>query len=67
MRRLPRGRRYADDRVHKLQEIRKMTEYPDRRIKPIVYIMASSGILVGAWNFFQWWTYHQFIEVGASL
>jgi hypothetical protein len=54
MRGLPRGRRYSDDRAPTLQEIMKMTEYPDRRIKPIIYTMASSGIRVGAWDYLQW-------------
>jgi hypothetical protein len=54
MRGLPHGRRYSDDRAPTLQEIMKMTEYPDRRIKPIVYTMASSGIRVGAWDYLQW-------------
>lgn len=40
---LPRGRRYANDRVPTIEEIRKIIEYPDRRIKSIVYTMASSG------------------------
>jgi hypothetical protein len=30
---LPRGKRYADDRSPTLDEIRKIIEYPDRRIK----------------------------------
>jgi hypothetical protein len=30
---LPRGRHYADDRIPTLEEIRKLVEYPDRRIK----------------------------------
>jgi hypothetical protein len=51
---LPRGRKYADDRVPTLEEIRKLVEYPDRRIKAIVYTMASSGIRVGAWDYLQW-------------
>jgi integrase len=34
MRGLPRGRRYAGDRAPTLQEIRRITDYPDRRIKP---------------------------------
>ena len=54
MRGLPRGRRYADDRAPTLQEIRRITDYPDRRIKPIVYMMASSGIRVGAWDYLKW-------------
>ena len=37
-----------------LEEIRKIVEYPDRRIKPIVYTMASSGIRLGAWNYLKW-------------
>jgi hypothetical protein len=30
---LPKGRKYADDRIPTLEEIRKLVEYPDRRIK----------------------------------
>ena len=48
---LPRGRRYADDRAPTIEEIRKIIEYLDRRIKPLVYTMASSGIRVGAWEY----------------
>jgi hypothetical protein len=45
---LPKARRFADDRAPRLDEIRRIIDYPDRRIKPIVYTMSSSGILVGA-------------------
>jgi integrase len=51
---LPRGKRYADDRIPTLEELKKLVEYPDRRIKAIVYTMASSGIRVGAWNYLRW-------------
>ncbi|MGA9152151.1 MAG: hypothetical protein WBZ36_16375 [Candidatus Nitrosopolaris sp.] len=51
---LPRGRKSADDRAPTLDEIRKIVEYPDRRIKPIVYTMVSSGIRLGAWDYFRW-------------
>jgi integrase len=51
---MPRGRRYANDRAPTLEEIRKITDYPDRRIKPIVYLMASSGIRLGAFDFLTW-------------
>ena len=51
---LPRGRKYADDRIPALDEIRKLVEYPDRRIKAIVYTMASSGIRIGAWDYLRW-------------
>lgn len=29
-------------------------EYPDRRLKAIIYTMTSSGIRLGAWNFLRW-------------
>ena len=46
---LPRGKKYADDRIPAVDEIKKMVEYPDRRIKTIVYTMSSSGFNLGAW------------------
>jgi hypothetical protein len=51
---LPRGRQAANDRAPTIEEIRKLVEYPDRRIKPIVYTMISSGIRIGAWDCLQW-------------
>ena len=47
MRGMPKGRRYANDRAPTLEEIQRLTEYPDRRIKPIIYTMISSGIRLG--------------------
>jgi hypothetical protein len=29
-------------------------DYPDRRIRPIVSLMASSGIRIGAWDYMHW-------------
>ena len=49
-----RGKRYASDRIPTLEEMRKIVEYPDRRIKPIVYTMCSSGIRLGAWDYLRW-------------
>lgn len=51
---LPKARRYADDRAPTLEEIEKIIEYPDRRIRAIVSAMASSGIRLGAWNYLKW-------------
>jgi hypothetical protein len=51
---IPKGRRYADDRAPKLDEIKKICGYPDRRIKPLIYTMVSSGIRVGAWDYLHW-------------
>jgi hypothetical protein len=51
---LPKVRRFADDRAPTIEEIRKMTEYPDRRMNAIVYTMASSGIRLGAWDYLRW-------------
>ncbi len=51
---VPRGRQAANDRAPTREEILRLIQYPDRRIKPIVYMMASSGIRLGAWNFLQW-------------
>lgn len=51
---LPKVRRYAIDRSPTLEEIRKICEYPDRRIKPIIYVMSSSGIRLGAWDYLKW-------------
>jgi integrase len=51
---LPRGRKYAEDRAPTIEEIRRVIEYPDRRIKATVFTMASSGIRVGAWDYLRW-------------
>ena len=51
---LPRGRQYADDRIPTLEELTKLLEYPDRRIKAIVYTMTSSGIRLGALDYLHW-------------
>lgn len=51
---LPRERRYADDRAPTIDEIRRLTEYPDRRIKSIILTMISSGMRLGAWDDLKW-------------
>jgi hypothetical protein len=51
---LPKSKSASNDRAPTLEEIRKLVEYPDRRIKPIVYTMCASGIRVGAWSYLRW-------------
>lgn len=54
MRGMPKGRRYANDRAPAVKEIKKMLSYPDRRIKPIIYTMISSGIRLSSWDYLKW-------------
>jgi integrase len=51
---LPYGRNAANDRAPTLEEIQKLVEYPDRRIKPIIYSMSSGGFRLGAWDYLRW-------------
>jgi hypothetical protein len=51
---LPTVKNSSSDRAPTLEEIRKLAEYPDRRIKPIVYAMASGGFRLGAWDYLRW-------------
>jgi hypothetical protein len=48
---LPPQKHYADDRSPTIEEIKKLLEYPDKRIKPILLTMFSSGIRLGAWDY----------------
>ena len=50
---IPPEKSYSDDRVPSMEEVCKLIDHPDRRIKPIVLLMISSGIRVGSFNFLQ--------------
>lgn len=51
---LPRAFNAAEDRAPTLEEIQKVLKYPDKRIKPLVLILVSSGIRIGAFETLRW-------------
>jgi hypothetical protein len=51
---LPRVKRSSSDRAPTMEELRKLVEYPDRRIKSIVCCMTSGWLRLGAWDYLRW-------------
>ncbi|HSA75296.1 MAG TPA: hypothetical protein VLE21_03830 [Candidatus Nitrosocosmicus sp.] len=51
---VPKGRKSAVDRIPDSSEIKKLLKASDIRLKPIVYVMISSGIGVSAWEELRW-------------
>jgi hypothetical protein len=51
---IPQGRHAANDRAPTMEELKKLIGYPDRRIKPIVCLMVSSGIRIGCFDTLRW-------------
>ena len=50
----PKGRQISNDRAPTLEEIQRIFDYQDVRIKAIVSTMVSSGIRIGAWEYLKW-------------
>lgn len=51
---LPPPKNASNARAPSLNELRKLMEYPDRRIRPIILCMISGGFRIGSWDYLKW-------------
>lgn len=51
---LPKGGNNAKYRAPTIEELRKLVEFPDFRMKTLVFVMISTGIRIGAWEHLKW-------------
>ncbi len=63
---IPSGRKSANDRAPTLEELKLLSEYPDRRIKPIGYLMASQKMITIRIKIFLSKSENQFKETEAG-
>jgi hypothetical protein len=54
MRGLPRSRNYANDRAPTINEIKKITGYPDKTNQANRLSDGFTGIRLGAWDYLKW-------------
>jgi hypothetical protein len=64
---IPAGAQNANDRIPSEPEILEVLKYPDRRIKPVLYTMISSGIKIGAWEWLKWKNIIPIYDQGKSI
>lgn len=64
---IPKGKSHASDRIPTLDEIKKLLHYPDRRLKPAISIMMSSGIRLGAWDYLRWGDIQPIVDENDNL
>jgi hypothetical protein len=64
---IPMGAQNANDRIPSEAEILEVLKYPDRRIKPVLYTMISSGIRIGAWEWLKWKNIIPIYDQGKSI
>jgi hypothetical protein len=68
---IPHSRKIGKDRAPSMEEVRKIVDNSDTRLKVVLLVMASSGIRVGAFDYLNWGDVEPFTEgsvtVGAKL
>jgi integrase len=64
---MPMGAQNSNDRIPSEAEILEVLKYPDRRIKPVLYTMISSGIRIGAWEWLKWKNVIPIYDQGKSI
>lgn len=68
---IPHSRKIGKDRAPSIEEVRKIVDNADTRLKSVFLIMASSGIRVGAFDYLNWGDVEPITEdkvtVGAKL